>query len=126
MSRPVLYTSCAVLLCGAIAFYYFLDPAEFKLMPKCPTKMIFGIDCPGCGFQRAAHAFLNGHFREAIGYNLFFLVAFPYLLAIMSCGLLREGKLRTKLTHLVESKWMTHGYIALFFIWFVLRNIVHM
>ena len=126
MSKPVLYTSLTVLLCGAIALYYFLDPVDYKWMPKCPTKMMFGIDCPGCGFQRAAHAFLHGRFKEAIGYNLFFFVAFPYLIMVMSCGLLREGKLRTKLTHLVEGKWMTHGYVALFFIWFILRNILDM
>ena len=114
-----------VLACGALLVLYFFNPVDYVWMPKCPTKMLLGINCPGCGFQRAAHAFVHGHIKEAIGYNLFFVVAFPYLAAILISGMLREGKLRQKLKKVLESKWMASGYIALFFIWFVIRNIVN-
>lgn len=124
MSKLNLYL-IFVLACGVLLALYFLNPVDYVWMPKCPTKMLLGINCPGCGFQRAAHAFVHGHIKEAIGYNLFFVVAFPYLAAILISGMLREGKLRQKLKIIIESKWMTSGYIALFFIWFVIRNIIN-
>lgn len=124
MSKLNLYL-IFVLACGVLLALYFLNPVDYVWMPKCPTKMLLGINCPGCGFQRAAHAFVHGHIKEAIGYNLFFVVAFPYLAAILISGMLREGKLRQKLKIILESKWMTSGYIALFFIWFVIRNIIN-
>lgn len=125
MPKFFLYTSFSIILCGAIVAMYYLNPVDYIWMPKCPTKMIFGINCPGCGFQRAAHAFLHGHTKEALGYNLFFVVAFPYLIIVLICGLLRKGELRQKLTHIVESKSLTYGYVTLFFIWFFIRNILN-
>ena len=113
-----------VLLFCSIFIYYFINPVDYFWMPKCPTKILLGINCPGCGLQRAVHAFLHGHIREAIKYNLFFVVVFPYLLAIILCSLLKEGELRQKIRIIVESKWMTHGYVLLFFLWFVVRNII--
>jgi hypothetical protein len=124
MSKSILYAFFVIFLCGAIVAMYFLNPIDYIWMPKCPTKMIFGINCPGCGLQRAAHALLHGHIKEAIGYNLFFVVAFPYLIAIIICGLMRKGELRQKLNRIVESKYLTYGYITLFFVWFVIRNII--
>ena len=78
------------------------------------------------GLQRAAHAFVHGHIKEAIGYNLFFVVAFPYLIAVVICGLIKRERLRQKLTHILESKFLTYGYITLFFAWFIVRNIFDM
>ena len=116
------YIFIAILSC-AIIVLYIANPAEYFWMPKCPTKIILGIDCPGCGIQRAIHAFLHGHIKEAMGYNLFLAVALPYLIAVLLCSVLRNGRLRQKLQKIVESKWLTQGYVILFFIWFIVRNI---
>lgn len=35
-------------------------------MISCPYKKNFGIDCFGCGFQRAANLFFEGKFIESI------------------------------------------------------------
>ena len=43
----------------------FLDWLEHHLLP-CPTKYFFGIDCPGCGMQRAIIALLKGNFMESL------------------------------------------------------------
>ena len=34
-------------------------------MLPCLNKKLFGIDCPGCGMQRAAHLLLHGDFVAA-------------------------------------------------------------
>lgn len=126
MTKYFLYTFFAVVLITAIIAIYFINPVDYVWVPKCPTKMMFGINCPGCGLQRAAHAFVHGHIKEAIGYNLFFVVAFPYLIAVIICGLIKRERLRRKLTHILESKFLTYGYITLFFVWFIVRNIFDM
>ena len=112
-----------VAICTTMIALYFLNPIDFVWMPKCPVKLLLGIDCPGCGVQRAVHALLHGHYKEAIGYNLFLVVAFPYLFIILLSEVLREGKLRQRLRSFVECKWIVNGYIATFVIWFFIRNI---
>ncbi len=34
------------------------------LLP-CPIKLVTGVDCPGCGFQRSLLALLQGHWQES-------------------------------------------------------------
>lgn len=36
-----------------------------KYMIPCMNKQLFGIDCPGCGMQRALVLILRGEFSEA-------------------------------------------------------------
>jgi len=33
---------------------------------RCPFKYLTGIDCPGCGFQRAVLALIQGNFHQSI------------------------------------------------------------
>ena len=66
-----------VLALVAIAcFYYFVDPAS-GLMPRCFFHAVTGLQCPGCGFQRALHALLHGNIGEAWHYNPFAFFAVP-------------------------------------------------
>ena len=53
-------------------------------MPKCPTKLLFNIDCPGCGFQRAIHAIIHGEFKRAFSLNPFLFLAAPYAIISFS------------------------------------------
>lgn len=43
----------------------FLDWLEHHLLP-CPTKYFFGMECPGCGMQRAIIELLRGNLVESI------------------------------------------------------------
>lgn len=43
----------------------FLDWLNHHLF-ACPFKSHFGIDCPGCGFQRSVIALLKGNFLESL------------------------------------------------------------
>ena len=113
-----------VAACCVLAVLFIFNPTEYAWMPKCPVKLLFGVDCPGCGVQRALHALLHGHIREAVGYNLFLAVAFPYLIAVLISDVMKEGKLRRRLRSIVESKWVIGGYIVIFFLWFIIRNII--
>ncbi|TJY64564.1 DUF2752 domain-containing protein [Sphingobacterium alkalisoli] len=66
-------------LVGLLLLYKYINPIEHALFPKCPVKHATGLDCPGCGGQRALHYLLNGQLSQAFAQNqlLFFLA--PYI-----------------------------------------------
>ncbi|MEM1270022.1 MAG: DUF2752 domain-containing protein [Bacteroidota bacterium] len=88
MSRRagVVLTSGVALLGAGV--YFWLDPAASGLFPKCPVWLSTGWFCPGCGTQRAVHALLHGRILEALSFNLFAVLALPYL----AVGLWRMGR----------------------------------
>lgn len=48
----------------------------------CPTKLLFGIPCPGCGMTRACLLLLHGDILEAIKMNPNILIAFPFIVGV--------------------------------------------
>jgi hypothetical protein len=76
-NRYLLILGILFLLCVLI-FYYFVNPLSTNFIIKCPFKTITGLDCPGCGSQRAVHELLHGNFRKAFEENALFIIALPY------------------------------------------------
>ena len=117
----------AVVVAAGI-FYYVEDPAKSFLVPKCPMKMLTGYDCPSCGAQRAIHAFLHGRFLEALSYNLFFVVAIPFLLATAYAVVMvrrpEPSDFTLRLYDFVTSRYTLYSYVAVYIIWWVVRNIL--
>jgi hypothetical protein len=48
--------------------------------PACPLHSLTGLNCPGCGTQRALHALAHGHLGVALHDNAFAILAIPVLL----------------------------------------------
>jgi hypothetical protein len=72
-------------LAGLTAFtgyVYLMDPDKSGVYPLCPSRAIFGIDCPACGGLRGTNALLHGRIREALDHNLLL----PLLLATIAIG----------------------------------------
>jgi hypothetical protein len=46
---------------------------------KCTIKSTFGIDCPGCGSQRALISLLKGNIAESISYHAALI---PFIITI--------------------------------------------
>lgn len=46
-------------------------------MLKCPTKLLTGLDCPGCGGLRMTHDLLHGDLVGAVHSNAFLLAMVP-------------------------------------------------
>jgi hypothetical protein len=57
------------------ALFYFLNPAEHQLFPKCIFYSTTGYHCPGCGSQRAIHSLLHLDFAGVVSNNILFLPA---------------------------------------------------
>jgi hypothetical protein len=47
-----------------------VDPQGGGPYPACPSRLLFGVDCPGCGGLRGTHDLLHGHVVEALDHNL--------------------------------------------------------
>lgn len=86
-SRPRarrLVAPALTLLGGSAALTYLavVDPNEPGHYPLCPTRALFGIDCPGCGLLRGTHELVTGNIAAALDNNLMLLVIVP-LLAVL-------------------------------------------
>lgn len=46
----------------------------------CPSKLLFGVECPGCGMTRATMHMLHFEFHEAWAFNRLSVVLVPLLL----------------------------------------------
>ncbi|WEK19094.1 MAG: DUF2752 domain-containing protein [Candidatus Pedobacter colombiensis] len=59
--------------------YYRYDPEMYSFFPECPFHKYVGLDCPGCGSQRAVHALLHGNILLALNYNVLLVLSLPFL-----------------------------------------------
>ena len=48
---------------------------------SCPIKLHFGVDCPGCGTQRALIALLRGNFQQSLEHHIALI---PFILTIVA------------------------------------------
>jgi len=124
MSRKKALLFLMVFVVGAVMLFY-LDPVKYKFMPKCLFKLVTGLSCPGCGFQRAMHALLHGNIIEAIKYNLFLTIGIPYLFSLLFANVVLKGERQLKVLSILEGPQMAWFYVISFTIWFIVRNILH-
>lgn len=74
------YLFFALIAGSVLLFYFYYNPQSKSFLIKCPFKFFTGLDCPGCGSQRALHSLLHGEIKEAFYFNPLFILAIPYLL----------------------------------------------
>ena len=119
-----------VAVVAAGIFYYLVDPQDTPLAPKCPVKLLTGYQCPSCGAQRAIHAFLHGRIAEAVSYNLFFIIAIPFLLitaySVIMINRSNPSKLTVRLYDFSTSRYTLLSYVVLYFVWWLVRNLTGM
>lgn len=118
----------AAVVAAAIAGWVVMtvfNPTDQGWPFRCPFKLVTGLQCPGCGGQRALHALTQGHLREAIGYNLFLVYAAPYALALVAANLMPEGKARSKALRWLEQPALVWFYVISAIAWIIIRNILH-
>jgi hypothetical protein len=125
-SGPVARWVCAGAAAGTTAFLagylFFIDPNNpSNAYPKCPLKLITGIDCPGCGGLRATHAMLHGDIVGAISSNLLAFIIIPFMSYMLLRWVMQQfGKELPR----VRSKPFVAWAVPLFLIVFtVVRNI---
>ncbi|WP_243836001.1 DUF2752 domain-containing protein [Sphingobacterium paludis] len=113
-------TVLAVLCC----VYYQYDPLQSPWFPKCPFKTLTGLDCPGCGSQRAIHALLHGDILGAIRFNALLLPFIPYIFIGMMFQV--RTNLSPKMLYwrkVLYGEWAIKIVALVILSYFVIRNI---
>lgn len=82
------------------------DWIEHHLLP-CPSKAMFGMDCPGCGIQRAMLELMRGNFIDS-------LKLYPALLPILLLLVFMLLHIRFKFKS--GAKTLQYGYLFSAFI----------
>lgn len=122
MTRRVGWILLAAGLAALCVIYFCIDPMQCRWMPHCPLKMLTGLDCPGCGSQRAIHSLLHGDIRSALEANWLLIVLIPYLTAAFAAEIL-PGRLR-RLRRIINHPAFVWPLISLIILWGLLRNLI--
>ena len=106
---------------GVTAYVGLVDPSRGGVYPLCPSRVLFGIDCPACGGLRGTHDLLRGHVGQALDHNLLlpgFLAVLGVVLVLWLLPLV--GRSPGTLT---VPRWATIGAVALVAVFTVARNL---
>lgn len=101
-------------------FYFFVVPNNFLLF--CPLYSATGIECPGCGSQRAFHQLLHGNISGALRQNLLFvlgIIALVYHYGVQAANRWLGTDLKSVFSH-KNALWWCIGLAVLFM---VVRNL---
>lgn len=112
-----------IMIIAALYIFYILDPQENPIFPRCPFLLATGLECPGCGSQRAIHQLLHLNLISALRYNAFMVLALPYIFL----GVYLQyfgGKMRNpRLEKIFFGRWSALIVLILIVSYWVLRNI---
>lgn len=82
-----------------------------------------GLDCPGCGSQRAVHELLHGHIQSAFYLNPLFVVSLPYVFAAILFEYTSLKIKFPKLRSLLFGKTAIYIIAGVIIIFFIVRNL---
>lgn len=106
-----------------ISLLYFFHPEEAGFFPQCPFHYITGLDCPGCGTQRAFHSILHFEFGKAFYYNPLFVVSIPYLLTGFYFEYLGGNKRYPRIRKFLFGRNAIFIVLAIIILYWIIRNI---
>jgi Protein of unknown function (DUF2752) len=95
------------------------DPGS--LLPRCPTKMLTGLDCPACGGLRCVRALTTGQWSAAVHANLFLLVLLPIAVVVWLRWLVAAATGASYRPAL--SKRASFALLVVAVLWMVVRNL---
>lgn len=110
----------------AIVFIYFYRFSPLKndgFFPFCMFKSATGLDCVGCGGQRAVHELLHFNFRSALDHNALFVLSIPLFIYFIYNSLRRYVTGKSEPNSFWYSRRFGIIYILIVLIFFILRNI---
>lgn len=106
---------------AAVFIYMKFDPAESVLFPKCIFHELTGLDCPGCGSQRAIHALLNFDLKGAVESNALMVISIPFVILLAFAWLMRSRL--PGLYRWLGSAPVIWAVFAAIMLWWVIRNV---
>jgi len=122
--KLVQVTVVGIIIIGMMIYFYQNNPSdESTVFLRCPSNLLFKINCPGCGTQRAIHHLLHFEFIEALRYNALFVICFPLIVAILSVLIYNFIFNKSVKISLLSNKYFIIALIIIAVLFGVLRNI---
>ena len=106
-----------------IYYFYTNDPSNGEaIFVGCISKSISGLDCPGCGAQRAFHELLHGNFIKAAKLNLLIYFFAPLLLFIFLKMIFKPFNIQLP-DIIISTKWLISLFV-LMVLFTIIRNVI--
>lgn len=84
-----------VVVGGGLGYLAAVDPNTPGHYPLCPTRALFGLDCPGCGALRGTHDLVTGNLAGALDHNILLVVFLPLAVVLWVRWVMRAWKGQT-------------------------------
>lgn len=78
--KKIIIMVVAILVATVLIIFFYIDPNIYPFFPKCPFLTVTGLECPGCGSQRAFHQLLHLNIAGAFHQNPLVVIFGPYIL----------------------------------------------
>lgn len=121
--RRATIAASVVVAAVVVVVYATVSPEQSRWFPRCMFLELTGLQCPGCGSQRALHALLNGDVPAAMAFNPFLVVSIPYLLAV-ALTTFSSAAVAVKARRYVQHRLAVTLYIVLLAAWWIGRNLL--
>lgn len=112
-----------LVIIGVLILYYLVNPLQSNFPLQCPWRLLTGTQCPACGFQRALFALLHGNPFDALKCNYFFILSIPYAFLAIVATWYNYHQIFDRLRVFVYHRVTLRIYIAIYFSWWIIRNI---
>lgn len=116
--------AAVVIIATAAVIYFLFSPEDSGFFPRCPFNYATGLDCPGCGSQRAMHHLLHLEIKEAFFYNPMLVVAIPFILIGVYLEYFGGKEKHPKLRNFFLGRYATIIILVLVISYWIGRNIV--
>jgi hypothetical protein len=103
------------------AYVAAVDPSEGGVWPPCPSRVLLGFDCPGCGGLRGTHDLLHGDVVAAMDHNL--LVPVVLAVAGLSLALWLLPLVGRPARRLAPPRWLATAAVVVVTLFTALRNL---
>lgn len=107
-----------------IIVFYSYNPCDNILFPKCPFLFLTGLQCPGCGSQRAIHSLLHLDIIEAFHYNALLVFTLPIIVILSFAEYYRCNKPNFYIK--IHNKMYIWWYLGFVILWWIIRNIFNL
>lgn len=109
----------------AVIIYFLFSPEESgSFFPPCPFHYVTGLDCPGCGSQRAIHHLLHLDFKMAFMRNPLLVMALPYILLGIYLEYFGGKERHPKLREILFGRNASIAIFVIVIVYWIGRNVI--
>jgi hypothetical protein len=125
MKRTAIIIFTIISIAGTVVVYFSYNPVKVNLFPPCLFHELTGLQCPGCGSQRAIHSLLHLEIKQAFFYNPALCFAIPLVVLLIYLEYF-GGRTRFPKLHQLFSgtKFITEVLIVIILYW-IGRNLIN-